>query len=133
MQNDTLALIQEPWINNVEIIGIRTLTGRFFYYRSNEKPRNAIYAPSQFIVHPLAHLPGSDLTVVKIRCANNSEQFKNVILTSVYLPTDTAIPPPNTEIEGPGIYLLVSFLEVTLISIILKVSVLRGVSIALDL
>ena len=85
VEQDTLALIQEPWIVQTKITGLTRLSGLIFSSPTTERPRTAIYIPRHIKTQPLQHLSTSDLTAVKVECLV-ANKLTTVVLASVYLP-----------------------------------------------
>lgn len=95
MEQDTIALIQEPWIVKSKISGLSKLKGRVFSNPSSERPRAALYIPRQYQAHLLPHLSSGD--VVAVRLMGWKKEQKDIILASAYLPQDG--PTPTMELE----------------------------------
>ncbi|XP_018574545.1 uncharacterized protein LOC108913476 [Anoplophora glabripennis] len=65
---------------------------------NTDKPRTAIYTPRHIKTQSLQHLSTSDLTAVKVEYVVKGKQTA-VVIASVYLPENSATPPPTREME----------------------------------
>ncbi|XP_072380670.1 uncharacterized protein [Diabrotica undecimpunctata] len=96
---DAIALIQEPWINKTKITGLSSLKGQIFSLPSNQQPRTAINVPRKIKASPMAQFCTLDVTAVEVRCPWGKGKNRELILASVYLPSDAATLPPTREME----------------------------------
>lgn len=99
VKEDAIALIQEPWIIKTKITGFGSLNGQIFSLPSNQQPRTAIYVPRKIKASPLVQFCTSDVTAVKVKCPWGKGKSRELILASVYLPSDAATLPPTKEME----------------------------------
>ncbi|CAG9831404.1 unnamed protein product [Diabrotica balteata] len=95
---DAIALIQEPWIIKSKITGLSSLNVQILSI-PNQQPRTAIYAPRKIKASSMAHFCISDVTAVKVKCPWGEGKNRELILASVYLPSDVATLPPTKEME----------------------------------
>jgi hypothetical protein len=98
MRNCDVALIEEPWIYNGEIRGLKEVDGELIYSRTTQNPRTCILVKKGFQVMPLIKHCSRDLTAVKIK-SSSEKGAREITLGSVYLPYDDAEPPPTRELE----------------------------------
>lgn len=91
---DTIAVIQEPWIVKSRVCGFGKLNGNMFTHPTNSKPRSCIYVPKHITSYLMPQLSTSDITVVRLTAGDG---IKDTILASVYLPHDA--PTPTRELE----------------------------------
>ena len=103
---DTISLIQEPWIVKSKVCGLNQTSGTIIYDRSSVKPRTCIYAPRNLHVAPLSEYCTQDLTAVEVTTKTQTGP-KNIVLASAYFPGDAGANLPSREVLG-----LIEFCEI---------------------
>ncbi|XP_047990316.1 uncharacterized protein LOC125237240 [Leguminivora glycinivorella] len=90
VNNETVALIQEPWIRKGRICGLNNIGGKLLLDTTVINPRTCIYLPKQINAVLMNEFCSRDLTTVRLQsnCASSPE----IIIASAYLPGDADIP-----------------------------------------
>lgn len=87
---NTIALIQEPWVRGNKICGLNNPGGKILFDASVASPRACIYMPTCIQASLLTQFCSRDLAVVRL--PNSTEHAQTVVLASVYMPGEEAIP-----------------------------------------
>lgn len=98
MQID-IALIQEPWQWNGKIKGLQVPGFSIFSAATNNKVRTCVVVNNNLNAFFLSNLSCCDLTAIKIK-HNISGKPHEIVLASVYLPYDSILPPPTSEMAA---------------------------------
>ncbi|KAJ3665760.1 hypothetical protein Zmor_001236 [Zophobas morio] len=83
MQN-TVAVIQEPWIVKSRIAGLSNLNGTIISGTTIESPRTCIYIPRNIKAVLLLQVSSRDVTAVNVKC-NIGRGEEQLVIASVYL------------------------------------------------
>lgn len=111
VDQQTIALIQEPWIRKGRVCGLSNIGGRIILDTTVSEPRACIFAPKHVNTRLINEFCSRDLTAVRLSTSPPSEQ--EVVLASAYLPGDAEVPPPELSAliaycEKEGLELIVS-------------------------
>ncbi len=87
-----IALIQEPWTTNHRVNGLSHINYQLFYAQSGRRPRTCMLCHKNLSFFFSPELSTPDATVVRAGDGN-------VYLGSIYLPFDSPIPPPTSELQ----------------------------------
>ncbi|KAJ3666063.1 hypothetical protein Zmor_001518 [Zophobas morio] len=93
MQN-TIAIIQEPWIVKSRIAGLNNLNGTVVSGTTIESPRTCMYSPRNIKAVLLPQISSRDVTAVNFKC-NIGRGEEQVVIAPVYLPQETHEPCPT--------------------------------------
>lgn len=108
MENLDVALIQEPWVHNGHILGLRN-SGTVFYDNTSELPRACVLIRKGILALPLSIYQSRDTAAVKI----SSSLTDDITVMSAYFPYDGKHPPPRevtnlvNHCEGQGKKLII--------------------------
>ena len=93
-----IALIQEPWIANNSVQGLKVHEGRL-YVSDHERPRACIFVTDRVESIPLLQYTSQDCAVVQLRITRNKKRH-DFILISAYFPYDSVDSPPPEEFQS---------------------------------
>ncbi|XP_050538360.1 uncharacterized protein LOC126903867 [Daktulosphaira vitifoliae] len=82
-----IALIQEPWINGDQIMGLNLRNFKLFHKQA-DKPRTCILVNNKVKASLIFNLSSADLTIIKVTL----NYGKNIIVASGYLPYEVTNP-----------------------------------------
>ena len=85
-----VVLIQEPWISDNRICGIRTADYNLLYKAGEGKPRSCVLIKKIYNAYLLTNFSDRDTTAVCLETGRGS----NLWLVAAYMPHDVAPPPP---------------------------------------
>lgn len=91
----TVALVQEPWVNNTRVLGLTDSKGRLIYSNTQSKPRTAILLNRVIKFTPITEFIQRDVVAIlaEVPTANGKQ---DMVIASAYFPGDLDdIPPPE--------------------------------------
>ena len=100
VEQDTVAIIQEPWVVKSKVSGLGNTNGTIFSVNSShEVSRTCIYVPKHMQACLLSQYCTRDLTAIQVNCGSLDRQ-KELVIASSYLPINSSTPPPSDEMAG---------------------------------
>ncbi|CAL1681167.1 unnamed protein product [Lasius platythorax] len=91
-----VALIQEPWTFRGRIRNLNVNRGRLIFCTSSDRPRAGILIKDETAI-PLWEHCNADLAAIKVTIGEVGHS-KELVMASVYMPYDSADPPPSQAV-----------------------------------
>lgn len=106
-----IALIQEPWVRQGTICGLRNTGGKLYTYTGPENPRACIYITNNIHAQALTNFCSRDLCAIKLHGTPN-HSLPEMVVASAYMPESDAPPPHDltrlvTYCEEAGLQLII--------------------------
>lgn len=90
--NETIALIQEPWIRAGRVCGLNKLSGKLLFDNTCVNIRACIFVPQKLKAMPLTQFCSRDLVAASLQDAEG-EQTRGLVIASAYMHADEDVPP----------------------------------------
>lgn len=87
-----IALIQEPWVRNGAICGLRNAGGKLIAHTGPENTRACIYITKNIHAQSLTSFCSRDLCAIKLHRAQD-HSLPEMVIASAYMPEADAPPP----------------------------------------
>lgn len=89
----TIALLQEPWVNNTKILGLPTQNSKLIYCNTQSKPRTAILLRCGIKYTPITEFIQRDIVAITVEVPTATGK-QELIIASAYFPGDQDDVPP---------------------------------------